>query len=110
MVRLICARLRSTNREVCDQRLGLQARLAQTMLKFAKAFGKNLPDGRTVICYQIKQAHLAEITGSTRENVNRQFKNWKREGLWTRVDNNYCLSDLQRWSVLGHGYLPTVAS
>jgi CRP/FNR family cyclic AMP-dependent transcriptional regulator len=110
MVRLICARLRSANREVCDQRLGFQARLAQTMLKLAKAFGKVLPDGRMMICYRIRQARLAEITGSSRENVNRQFGSWKRMGLCDKVDDYYCLSDLRKWGVLGQGYSPTVGS
>jgi CRP/FNR family cyclic AMP-dependent transcriptional regulator len=110
MVQLICARLRSTNLEVCDQRLGLQARLAQTMLRLAKAFGQPLADGRTMICYRIKQTHLAEITGASRENVNRQFRFWRKAGLCEKVGNHYCLRDLPRWNILGRGYGPSVAS
>jgi CRP-like cAMP-binding protein len=110
MVRLVCARLRSTNGELCDQRLGFQARLAQTMLKLARAFGKDLPNGRTIILYRIKQADLAEITGASRENVNRQFRTWKKAGLWDKVDGYYCLSDLRKWSFLGQSDSPTVVS
>jgi CRP/FNR family cyclic AMP-dependent transcriptional regulator len=110
MVLLICVRLRSANREVCEQRLGFQARLAQTMLKLAKAFGTTLPDGRTMIRYRVRQGRLAEITGASRENVNRQFATWKKAGLFDTVDGNYCLSDLPKWSSLGQDYSPTVAS
>jgi CRP-like cAMP-binding protein len=80
------------------------------MLKLARAFGKDLPDGRTIILYRIKQADLAEITGASRENVNRQFRTWKKAGLWDKVDSYYCLSDLRKWSLLGQGYSPTVVS
>lgn len=110
MVRLICLRLRSANREICDQRLGLQARLAQTMLKLARAFGKVSPDGRTMICYRIGQMRLAEITGASRENVNRQLRIWKSAGLCDKVDNYYCLSGMRRWDVLAQGYSPIIAN
>ena len=80
------------------------------MLKLARAFGKTLPDGRTLIEYHIRQGHLAEITGASRENVNRQFATWKKAGLCDTVDGNYCLKDLGKWSALGQDYSPTIAN
>jgi len=106
MVRIVCSRLRATNRQVCDQRLGLQARLAQTLVTLAKVFGEELPDGRTIIRYQIDQSRLAEIAGASRENVNRQFRTWREAGLCERVRGNYCLSDLRAWEGLAEEYLP----
>ena len=110
MVRLICVRLRNTNRELGDQRLDLQARLTQTMLKLAKAFGKTLPDGRVLIRYRISQGQLAEIVGASRENVNRQFKIWKRAGLCFKIDDYYCLSDPRKWSTRDQPPSTTVAT
>lgn len=106
MVQLICLRLRNANQEVTDQRLDLEARLARTMLKLATAFGKILPDGRTLICYQIGQARLAELAGASRENVNRQFKAWKASRLCERLGDRYCLSNLKQWKSLGQGVDP----
>ena len=100
-MQLVCSRLRTTNRQVCNQRLGLEARLAQTLLKLARAFGEPMPDGRTMIRYRIGQSRLAEVTGASRENVNRQFKSWREAGLCERVQSHYCLSDLADWEMLG---------
>jgi CRP/FNR family cyclic AMP-dependent transcriptional regulator len=108
MVQLIAFRLRSANCEVRDQRLDLEARLAKTMLKLAAAFGKALSDGRMLIDCRIGQARLAEITGATRENVNRQFKNWRALRLCERIGDQYCLADLQKWKSLAEGYSPAV--
>jgi len=108
LVELICARLRATNRQVCNQRLGLEARLAQTMLKLAKAFGEPMPDGRTIIRYRIGQSRLAEVAGASRENVNRQFRAWREAGLCERVQAYYCLRDLSEWELLGGHYPPTI--
>jgi hypothetical protein len=80
------------------------------MLKLAKAFRRTLPDGRTMIRYRIRQGCLAEITGASRENVNRQFATWKKAGLFDTIDANYCRNDLPKWSSLGQDYSPTVAS
>lgn len=108
LVQLICARLRATNRQVCNQRLGLEARLAQTMLKLARAFGEPMADGRTLIRYRIGQSRLAEVAGASRENVNRQFRAWREAGLCERLQSYYCLSDLSEWELLGGDYPPTV--
>ena len=33
------------------------------------------------------------MTGSARENVNRQIKEWRREGLVSRISSYYCLEN-----------------
>lgn len=109
MVQLICERLRITNLQVCNQRLGLEARLAQTMVKLAKAFGEPTPDGRTLIRYRIGQSRLAEIAGASRENVNRQFKAWREAGLCERIQSYYCISDLADWELLGGQHPPSIS-
>jgi len=109
LVQLICERLRVTNLQVCNQRLGLEARLAQTMLKLAKAFGEPTEDGQTLIRYRIGQSRLAEVASASRENVNRQFKAWREAGLCDRVQSYYCLSDLSDWELLAGQYPPTIS-
>jgi CRP-like cAMP-binding protein len=103
----ICKRLRITNLQVCNQHLGLEGRLAQTMLKLADAFGEPLDDGRTLVRYKIVQSRLAEMTGASRENVNRQFRAWHGAGLFDKVSNYYCLRALPQWELLAGDYIPT---
>ena len=107
MVRLVCGRLRATNQQISDQRLGVQARLAQSMLKLAKAFGDTLSGGMIVIRYKIDQSNLAEISGASREQVNRQFRAWKDAGLCEIVNGFYCLKKIQKWESLGGRLPPT---
>jgi CRP/FNR family cyclic AMP-dependent transcriptional regulator len=107
VVRPVCERLRITNLQLCNQRLGLEGRLAQTMLKLAKAFGEPLDDGRTLVRYKIVQSRLAEIAGVSRENVNRQFRNWREAGLFDMINHYYCLRALPQWELLAGDYIPT---
>jgi len=107
VVRLVCERLRLTNQQLRDQRLGLEARIAQTMLKLGDAFGEPLPDGRLLIRYRIAQSRLAEVAGVSRGHVNRQIRSWGQVGLCDRINNYYCLSTLPKWKRLRGDYIPT---
>ena len=66
VARLISKRLRVTNQQVCDQRLGLEDRLALVMLRLADAFGETMDDGRTLVRYPIRQSRLAEAAAASR--------------------------------------------
>lgn len=103
----ICERLRITNLQVCNQRLGLEGRLAQTMLILARAFGEELDDGRTLVRFKIAQSRLAEIVGVSRENVNRQLRIWREAGLYDQISRYYCLRSLQQWEHLAGDHIPT---
>ncbi len=107
VVRPVCERLRITNQQVCNQRLGLEGRLAQTMLTLADAFGEPLDDGRMLVRYKIGQSRLAEIAGVSRENVNRQFRVWRAAGLYDKISHYYCLRALPQWELLAGDYIPT---
>jgi CRP-like cAMP-binding protein len=97
VAKLIAHRLRAANQQVCDQRLGLEGRLALTLNKLADAFGEELDDGRVLIRYKISQARLAEVTGASRENVNRHLRAWSDNKVISRVSNYYCLSKYEVW-------------
>lgn len=107
VVRPICERLRITNLQVCNQRLGLEGRLAQTMLILANAFGEQLDDGRTLVRFKIAQSRLAEIVGVSRENVNRQLRSWREAGLYDQISHYYCLRSIPQWEHLAGDYTPT---
>ncbi len=100
VARLISKRLRVTNQQVCDQRLGLEDRLALVMLRLADAFGETMDDGRILIRYPIRQSRLAEAAAASRENVNRQFKVWREAGLCEKVGRFYCLGRAPAWAEL----------
>jgi hypothetical protein len=36
------------------------------------------------------------MTSSARENVNRQLKEWMREGLVSRISSYYCIEDNEK--------------
>ena len=107
VVRPICERLRITNLQVCNQRQGLEGRLAQTMLNLATAFGETLDDGRVLVRYRIAQSRLAEIAGVSRENVNRQFRIWREQNLFDMVSRYYCLREIAEWERIAGDYVPT---
>ena len=97
IAKVVCRRLRITNMQVCDQRLGLEARMANILARLADAFGEEQDDGRLLIKYKIAQSRIAEITGASRENVNRQFKMWRDTGVCDRVGGYYCIQDTAGW-------------
>jgi CRP/FNR family cyclic AMP-dependent transcriptional regulator len=103
VARLISRRLRITNQQVCDQRLGLEARLALVMLRLADAFGEPLSDGRTLIRHPIRQVRLAEAAAASRENVSRQFKVWRESGLCEKIGRYYCIGPASAWEELRCG-------
>ena len=108
VVRVICERLRVTNLQVCSQNMGIEGRLAQTMLKLARAFGEPLKDGRTLVRYRIAQSRLAEAAGVSRENVNRQLRAWREAGLIDMLSRHYCLKSLPRWEQLAGSHVPII--
>lgn len=97
MLEILSARLRTSNESVTMQLfLPLRGRLARVFLRLAEGFGEPLEGGRILIRQKFTQAELARMTGSARENVNRQIKEWAREGLVSRISSYYCLEDADK--------------
>ena len=94
MLEILSARLRTSNETTTMQLLlPLRGRLARVLLRLAEGFGEPLEGGRVLIRQKFTQAELARMTGSARENVNRQIKEWSREGLVSRISSYYCLEN-----------------
>lgn len=97
MLEILSERLRTSNEAATMQQLlPLRGRLARVFLRLAEGFGEELEGGRVLIRQKFTQAELARMTGSARENVNRQIKEWAREGLVSRISRYYCLEDADK--------------
>ena len=80
LLNLLCERLRRTSEQVEDVLfLDLEARLAKTLLRFAKAGGAPQAGARTVL--GMSQREFANLVGASRQKVNRQLQVWRRAGI-----------------------------
>jgi CRP-like cAMP-binding protein len=76
----LCARLRRTGQKVEDSALGLCPRLARGLLQLADNHGRPTPDG-VRIDFRLSQRELGQLIGMSRESVNKQLGQWRRQGL-----------------------------
>jgi len=94
ILEVVSARLRGSNDAFAAyQLLPLGGRLARVLLRLAEGVGHPLKDGRILIRQKLTQVELARMTGSTRENVNRQLSDWRKKRIVSRVSSYYCLED-----------------
>lgn len=97
MLQILSSRLRTSNETATMQQLlPLRGRLARVFLRLAEGFGEPLEGGRLLIRQKLTQAELGRMTNSARENVNRQIKEWGREGLVSRISSYYCIEDAEK--------------
>lgn len=81
LLAVLCERLRRTSEQVEDVLfLELPARLAKTLLRLAETHGKPA-EGGTRIGLRLSQRELANMVGSSRESINKQLREWQREGM-----------------------------
>jgi CRP/FNR family cyclic AMP-dependent transcriptional regulator len=75
LMALLCARIRRSDERMSDIAFfELPARLAKTLLHYP-APGNDPPR------LSLSQGELADMTGGTRENVNRCLRDWQRRGI-----------------------------
>ena len=97
MLQILSARVRtSTEAAMTQTALPLHGRLARVFLRLAEGFGENLEGGRTLIRHKCTQEDLARMTGSARENINRQIKGWVEEGCLSRISGYYCIENNEK--------------
>jgi CRP/FNR family transcriptional regulator, cyclic AMP receptor protein len=97
-MQLLCARIRRSDERMAEIAFfDLPARLARAILRSA-------PQGRGPPKLSLSQRELAEMSGATRENVNRCLREWQRCGIlemknrWTiilRPDALHAFEELQ---------------
>ncbi|MCB9929299.1 MAG: Crp/Fnr family transcriptional regulator [Alphaproteobacteria bacterium] len=82
LMRLLCFRLRRTTEQVEDLALrSLESRLARVMLALGEQAGVAETHGVLHIPLALSQRELGEITGATRESINKTFRLWRDMGL-----------------------------
>jgi CRP/FNR family cyclic AMP-dependent transcriptional regulator len=94
LMEVLCARIRRTDERMFDIAFfELPVRLAKTLLHY-KAQGSG------TMKLSLSQSELAEMTGATRENVNRCLRGWQRQGIlelrggWTIIHKPEALREL----------------
>ena len=80
VIKLLCERLRQTDRAFADVALlELPIRLAKVMLRIINREAKSEEARQAKI--QFSQRELANMVGGTRESVNKCLRNWQRSGF-----------------------------
>jgi CRP/FNR family transcriptional regulator, cyclic AMP receptor protein len=78
LLKLLCQRLRQTDRQVEEAMYGrLEDRIAKALVRLA---GRAETRGR-VVTLRLSQQELAGMVGATRESVNKQLQVWQGAGL-----------------------------
>ncbi len=96
LLRIVAKRLRITND--CfqiRQSMGLDGRLAHTLLRLADGFGNPLDGERVMIFHKFTQSDLGDMVGAARENVSRQLNQWCRKGILSKISGYYCIEKPQ---------------
>jgi len=82
LIEILCARIRRTSAQVEDvMYLGLQARLAKTLLELTGGVEASATRRKV----RITQRELGNITGMSRESTNKQLRSWQ-ERKWVRLE------------------------
>ncbi|MEL6372375.1 MAG: Crp/Fnr family transcriptional regulator [Pseudomonadota bacterium] len=100
LLRVLSARLRTSNETKAQERKRMCERIALVLVRLGEAFGEPLPDGRILIRQKFSQAQLGQMAGCARENVNRQLNAFKREALISKISSYYCIHDCE--ALLAH--------
>ncbi len=94
LMEFLCARIRRSDERMADIAFfNLPVRLAKTLLSYQ-------PEVRGAIKLSLSQSELAEMSGGTREKVNRCLREWHRQGIlelkdrWTIIRRPEALREL----------------
>ena len=90
---ILCERVRWTSGLLEDASLlDLTSRLAKRLLNLAEGIGEKQKDGIR-IGLKLSQSNLGNMLGVTREAVNKQLREWKRDGLVDMQEGQLLLLD-----------------
>jgi CRP-like cAMP-binding protein len=81
LLKLLCRRLRHTDRQVEEAMFGrLENRVAKALIRLADNASPESANGKAVTLH-ISQQELAGMVGATRERVNKLLRLWQRQGM-----------------------------
>jgi CRP-like cAMP-binding protein len=96
IIKLLCERLRRTNRELADSVFfGLGPRLANRLLLIHDHYRRVDPT-REVVEFQLSQARLARMLGCTRESINKLIAGWKKAGILAHENARITILDREK--------------
>ena len=93
---VLCERVRRTS-ELLEEALFLEgaSRLAKRLVRLAEVFGEPV-EGGIRVSLRLSQQQLGNMVGMSRESMNKQLKQWRRDRL-IRMDDGYItITDLDR--------------
>lgn len=97
---ILCERVRWTSGLLEDASLlDLPARLAKRLLSLARGIGEKQGDGIR-IGVKLSQTDLGNMLGVTREAVNKQLREWKKDGLVDMQDGQMLILNPKSLSAL----------
>jgi len=106
LLKIFCARLRSTSEQVEDQLfLTRPVRLAKVLLRLAAEYGHESPEG-VRLEIRLSQSGIGDLAGMTRESVNKQIAAWRDAGLVDVVDGKIVVREMERLRSLVEASLP----
>jgi CRP/FNR family transcriptional regulator, cyclic AMP receptor protein len=96
LFRVLCERIRRTS-ELLEEALFLEgpSRLAKRLVRLAEVFGKPVRKG-VRIDLRLSQQQLGSMVGMSRESMNKQLGQWRREELIEFEDGHITIRDLDR--------------
>jgi len=101
VIELLCERLRENTERLGEHAfLNLGARLARKLQALAIAHGRR-NNGVVTIEVKLSQTELAQMLGVTREAVNKQLREWKKDGLVDMQDGQMLILDPKGLARLG---------
>ncbi|HKK30653.1 MAG TPA: Crp/Fnr family transcriptional regulator [Alphaproteobacteria bacterium] len=101
VMHLLCQRLRHTTEQVEDLALrSLESRLARVLMALAESSGEAAADGSISFVPNLSQRELGEITGATRESVNKTLRLWRESGLAELHGKTFRIHDLEAFRSL----------
>lgn len=101
VMRLLCFRLRRTTAQVEDLALrSLESRLARVLLAFIEHENGDTDGEPQRVTLNLSQRELGEITGATRESVNKTFRLWRELGIADFHDKVFEIKDADAFQEL----------
>ena len=96
LIKVLCERLRRTS-ELVEEVLFLEgeARLAKRLVRLAEIFGREVEDGIR-IDLRLSQQQLGNMVGMSRESMNKQLGQWRRDDLVRVSEGFITITDLDR--------------
>ena len=96
LMTVLCGRLRKVNAALEDiALLDLSGRLGRLLVRLAREYGISAPGG-TRIAVRLSQKDLSTLVGASREQVNRQLRQWEQEDIISQDKGYLTIQDLDR--------------